>query len=347
MRTYNLSRLDALTLPQLERILDHHTQEEIPVNRYTAFSWSNSRHGMFERCRRQYYLNYYGSRRVREAHDKAVSAIWWLKQVTPIRMWIGTVIHEVAQFAVRQHAKGHPVARDEVLSRAMLTYQEGIQASQRGTKRGSQWLVLFEHLYPDDPPFVGEGNPEQVAEQIVRERAEAFLDSEGWQLIQSLPPDHVAEADEEFQSFTLTGVPEMPGGVTVFAIPDVLLYDGKHITIIDWKTGSVGYESIHHQAGVYRLYAHLTYDLPQEAITVKIADLAGDGTLIDPPGGTPSLDEAEQFVRGSIAQMFASLQSIDYNTVAIKDFPRTDNLSDCQMCGFKRACWRHTGAGST
>jgi hypothetical protein len=301
---------------------------------------------MFERCRRQYYLNYYGSRRVREAQDKAISAIWWLKQVTPLRMWIGSVIHEVAQYAVRQHADGNPVSRDEILSRAVLTYREGLQASQRGTKRGSQWLALFEHLYPSDPPSVGNGSPEQAAEQIVRERAEAFLDSEGWLLIQSLPPDHIAEADEDFQSFTLTDVPDMPVGVTVFAIPDVLLHDGERIIIIDWKTGNIDYESIQHQAGVYRLYAHLTYGLPEEAITVKIADLAGDGALVDPPGGTPSLEEAEQFVRGSIAQMFASMQSIDYNTVAIKDFPRTDDLSVCQMCGFKRACWRHSGAGS-
>ena len=346
MRTNNLARLDSLTLPQLERILDHHTQERIPVDRFTAFSWSTSRHGTFERCRRQYYLNYYGARRVRDARDKAISAIWWLKQVAPLRIWIGSVIHEVAQVAVRRHAKGLPVSRSDVVSQTISLYWDGVEASRRGIKRGSQWLVLFEHIYPDAPPLVEGEDPEKSAEEIVRQRAESFFDSEGWQLIQSLPPDRVAEADEEFQSFTLTGVPEMPGGVTVFAIPDVLLRDGEHITIIDWKTGGVDYESIRQQAGVYRLYAHWTYDVPEEAITVKIADLAGDGALVDPPDGTPSLSEAEQFVRGSIAQMFASMQSIDYNTVAIKDFPRTDDLNVCQMCGFKRACWRHSGADS-
>lgn len=347
MRASNLSRLNELTLPQLERILDHHTQLKIPVNRYTAFSWSASRHSTFERCRRQYYLNYYGARRVREAHDRTVSAIWWLKQVTSLRLWIGTVIHQIAQEAVLRYTEGKTVTRDQVVKQAVTLFRDGVDASRRGTKLDNQWIVLLEHVYPNAPPSVPGDDPGQAAEQIVRERADAFYDSEGWRLIREHLPEHVIEADESFQSFQLVGVPEMPGGVTVFAIPDVLLHDGERITIIDWKTGGVAYDSIRQQAGVYRLYAHLTYGLPEEAIDVRIADLGESGALVDPPGGTPSLAEAETFVRDSIAHMFASMQSIEYNTVAIHDFPQTSDLHECQSCGFKRACWRHSGAGNS
>ena len=257
------------------------------------------------------------------------------------------MIHQVAQDAVLKHSEGKTATREEIVNQAVALFRDGVNASRRGTKLDNQWIVLLEHVYPNDPPSVPGDNPEQAAEQIVRERANTFFDSEGWQLIQRHPPEHVAEADESFQSFQLDGVPEMPGGVTVFAIPDVLLHDGERITIIDWKTGGVDYESIRQQAGVYLLYAHLTYGLPEEAIDVRIADLGATGALVDPPGGTPSLAEAETFVRGSIAHMFASMQSIEYNTVAIQDFPQTSDLHECQSCGFKRACWRHSGAGNS
>jgi hypothetical protein len=39
--------------------------------------------------------------------------------------------------------------------------------------------------------------------------------------------------------------------------------------------------------------------------------------------------------------MLARLDDQAYNTAAIHDYPMTDDLSICQGCGFKRACWRH------
>src|SRR5687767_12542950 len=98
MRDKNLSvlRKDSLTLEKLEARLNKHTTDLVPVDRWTAFSWSASRDAMLERCARQYYLNYYGSRRVREAKDDLVSAVWWLKQISTHDAWIGTVVHEIA-----------------------------------------------------------------------------------------------------------------------------------------------------------------------------------------------------------------------------------------------------------
>lgn len=336
MRENDLRVLDHITLRDLEIALDGHTRELAKVTEYTAFSWSFSRHQMFERCKRQYYLNYYAARRVQEAHERAISAIWWLKQVTLLSAWVGQVIHQLAGWAVKAHRDRQPIEQEGLIRQALAFYHGGINASLRGAKHEGQWRVLFEHVYPDDPYSIDR----DTAEVALVDLANTFFESEAWEMIRGMAPEAVREVDTPFQSFVLTDVPRI-GEVRAFAIPDVLLQYDDSITIIDWKTGDVSRESIRDQAGVYRLYAHLTYGVPEEAIEVVIADLGNYGESVEPPGGTPPVAESRLLALHSIQDMVARMEDIRYNTASIKNFPRTDNLALCQWCGFKRACWRH------
>ncbi|MBN1122389.1 MAG: PD-(D/E)XK nuclease family protein [Anaerolineae bacterium] len=335
MRADDIKALDTTTLDGLEITLDLHTRERVPVDHYTAFSWSVSRHHMFEACKRRYYLNYYGSRRVIDAKDRLISAVWWLKQVTSIRTWIGSVIHKAAQEAVRAVVEGEKLPDEKVAERANDLFRAGLTASQRGTKVEGQWLALLGHVYPER----GFALDLDAAAALVDDLAHTFLDSEAYALIRE-NPDHVREVDEPFQSFLLDSGSRI-GRTRVFAIPDVLLHDGEQITVIDWKTGDVTEPGIHKQAGVYRLYAHRAYGLPEEAIRVQISDLGNYGETVDPPGGTPPLAEAGEFIRGSIGQMVELMEDVTYNTVSIRSFPLTADRSQCLRCGFQRACWRH------
>lgn len=336
MRAKNLKILERITLEQLESALDRHTREKIKVDRWTAFSWSASRHQMLERCSRQYYLNYYGARRVREANNEIVSAIWWLKQVTSLKAWIGTVIHHVARMAVEAHRDGKRISSGRLAETATQYYRDGVSASERGIKHDDQWVVLHEHIYPSEVFTLDH----DAAEKQLVDLTHTLLESEAYGLISGTPPRDICEIDEPFQSFELPNVPAL-GTVRVFAIPDVLLYDGESIHIVDWKTGDVELASIRQQAGIYRLYAHHTYHLPEDAIHVSIADLGQRGESVKPPGGTPSIAEAAAFAHTSIAEMVARMEDVEYHTVPIRRFPMTDNLSFCQRCGFKRACWRY------
>ncbi len=339
MRKDNIAALGGTTLQQLEIALDLHTREQVEVTPYTAFSWSVSRHSTFQRCKRQYYLNYYGTRRVREANNAVISAVWWLKQVTSLRTWIGTVVHRMAQTAVTALQAGREVGEQELVEQAIDFYHAGIEASKRGTKHGNEWRVLFEDVYPGDPYSIDRNEAEVLVVDLTR----TLLDSDAYAFIHSQPCEAIKEIDPPFQSFTLRDVPRL-GGVRVFAIPDVLLSDVSTVTIVDWKTGDVEHEGIRDQAGVYRMYAHMAYHAPEEAIHVAIADLSGSGESVDPPGGTPGVAEAEAFARGSIAEMVGLMEDPAYNTASIKRFPMTDNLALCRQCGFKRACWRHEAA---
>jgi hypothetical protein len=346
MRADNLEILDRIALAELEEALDVNTREKVEPDKWTAFSWSVSRHKMFEDCKRRYYLNYYGARRVREADSLAVSAIWWLKQVTLLRTWIGSVIHHVAGLAVQAHRDGKKVGEKELVDEALHYYHGGVLASERATKHDGQWVVLFEHLYPGDRFSIDR----DAAEALVVDLARTFLESDAYGFIKSLPPQAVREVDPPFQSFELVDG-TTTGPLRVFAIPDVLLHDAgaansgavnsASVYIIDWKTGDAAHEGIRWQAGVYRLYAQLAYNLPAESIHVAIADLENTGESIDPTGGVPSLDETRAFIRASAKAMLDRLDDVAYNTASVGNFPMTDNLETCQQCGFKRACWRH------
>ena len=334
MRDGDLAILDQITLQELEIALDLHTRDRVPVDQWSQFSWSASRHAMFQRCLRQYYLNYYGARRVREAGSAIVSAVWWLKQVTTLPMWIGSTIHEIAALAIRAYRDGQPLTEQAVVDKALAYFRAGVSASTRGAKADGKWIMLLEHMREDTPADIFTD-----AENTVAALAKTLIHSDAYQWITSLPPEAIVEVDEPFQSFDLENVPRL-GYVRIFAIPDVLIQHEGAITIVDWKTGDATAESIRNQAGVYRFYAHKSYGLPESQIDVQIIELGADGATLAPSGGLPSLEESRGFIEASIASMVEQMDYVEYNTVALRDFPMTDDLAICRHCGFQRACWR-------
>lgn len=337
MRRDDVAKLDGFSLDQIERALDRHTRKKIPVDRYSEFSWSVSRRHLFETCKRAFYLNYYGSRRVQEANDPVISAVWWLKQVTSLPAWIGTVIHQVAGEAMRDYRdRGRVTAAARLREQGLRLYREGLQASSRGSKhRELGWVVLPYDVYP---AALDAGEADASAGRVAA-LCDTLAASEAYRWISSLPPEALLEVDEPFQSFEFeTGGPL--GAVRAFAIPDVLVQHEGQIHIIDWKTGDVSEEGLRWQAGVYRYYAQHRYRVDAERIQVRLANLAGDGASVEPVGGLPTLLETEEFMRESIAAMLERMDDSEYNSVVIQHYPMVDDLSICASCGFRAACKR-------
>lgn len=348
MQEKKLALFEQISLKYFESMLNQHTTHEIPVTRWTQFSWSTSRHHTFTRCRREYYLNYYASRNVREANDPAVSAVWWLKRITSLKAWIGTTIHETAAKVLSEVKADRKIAEDYFTNLAVEYYLRGVEASSEGKKffnpldRDAQGehVSLDGHVY-EIPSF---NEDIRSGEGRVTSLMNTLFGSEAYRWIQTLPTQALFEIDPPFQTFMLNDIPQL-GTCAIFAIPDVLVHDDGKITIIDWKTGDHEKEGIRLQAGVYRLYAIQKYQAPEEAVTVVISALGADGASLPPAGGLPTAAEAQDAILSSIADMLGCLQSVKYNTAAIGDFPMTDDLSQCKECAFRRACWRDENSG--
>lgn len=335
MRNDDLSILNEFSLDRIEQDLDYHTTRPIPVDRYTRFTWSVSRHHMYNRCQREYYLNYYGSRNVRGAASRVVSAVWWLKQITSLPAWIGTVIHHVAADALNAYLDGITRSPDDLKMQADSYYWDGVAASARGSKHDNRWMILPNQVYRDD---LSKAEIEQGGARVA-ELVDTMVTSDAYQWLLSIPPEQIAELDVPFQSFDYTP-PGTRQTIPVFAIPDVLVAQDDLITIIDWKTGSVDGEEYGLQAGVYRLYAASEYDEPEDHIIVRLADLGGDGALVEPAGGVPALDEANAFIAGSITAMIEQMNDSKYNTVSVHNAPMTGDLALCARCRFRMVCKR-------
>jgi hypothetical protein len=320
----DISVFDKTTRKQVEQILDAHTRERAPLTRWTRFSWSVSRHHTFQTCKRAYYLTYYGARRVREANNKIISAVWWLKQVTGHRAWVGRVIHEAAARAIRAHVAGAPLHEDDLMQQATALYDDGLRASRRQTRLGKQWVFIREMVYDE---------PWHPAYAEVKNLMRAFLTSAAYQRLLSLPPETVLEVDEAFQTFDFVTEDDT---VPVYAIPDVLYRGDNSIHIIDWKTGLPERDMADRQAHVYGVYAHTTYnilDIHAHIVTLSKPEAAYSMR--------PSVEVGSALIATSIAMMMDHLEDSSYQTARIRNFPMTDDLSTCKTCPFKRVCWRH------
>lgn len=329
MLTHHLKQLDTLDLEQVEFQLDQHTRSR---KKGGQLSWSFSRYRLFNRCKRQYYLHYYASQRVRTANDAAVSAAWWLKQLTPVRAWIGSVVHRAARRLVESLQDGAPLPEQELVDYALALFNDGADASARQRKSSySRWVLLAEDAY--HTTYDAEHARSNVAQFTA-----ALVHHPALQLI--IDANAVLENDNAFQSFTVN-VPTV-GDVAVYAVPDVLIEASSgRAVIIDWKSGAPKPEDMRIQASTYSFYTHRLHQFSEEAIRAVFAILDDPALLW---AETDPLTDTQALITNSIQEMAGLLIDQDYQTVTIEDFPMTDDLVRCQTCSFRRICWRHEEA---
>lgn len=326
MLTHHLKQLNDLDLEQVEFHLDQHTRSR---KKGGKLSWSYSRHRMFNRCKRQYYLHYFASKRVRTANDIVVSTAWWLKQLTSLRAWIGSVVHRAAQRLVASISEdAEDLSSARLADYTLALFDDGVQASQRESKSTySRWVLLGEDAYgqPYDLP---------QARDKVQLLTTNLFNHPAYSLI--LDAQSVLENDNAFQSFTVDV--ENVGEVPVYAIPDVLISSDDVATIIDWKSSTPETEDMRTQASIYSFYTHQAHQFSEEEIRALFAVL-DEHTIID--ADTDTLVQTHQMIVDSVTQMTTLIEDTEYQTVSIKDFPMTDDLDRCATCSFRRLCWRH------
>ena len=62
------------------------------------FSWSKSRNGVFDECKRRYFYQYYGSWGGWDATAPAeVRRLYVLKQLASRQMWAGRLVHDAIE----------------------------------------------------------------------------------------------------------------------------------------------------------------------------------------------------------------------------------------------------------
>ena len=292
------------------------------------FSWSPSRHRMFESCRRQYYFNYYGSWGGWDKDaDAQAQLLYRLKKITTVPQLVGTVVHDAISNALNALKLGRDILPFAVETYAQNLFRQHLQESKDHLWRysASRYTNLFEHYYNE--PFT---ETDQInSANHISTSLNAFFDSKAYTTLQSARPEDYLTI-EDLTDFTLAST-------KIWVVLDVAIRRDKSVYIFDWKTGRER-QADRHQLAVYALYATSQWDVALSDLqlqdiylqtnTERTLDLAPD-----------DLDQTRIFVTESVQKMRALLDDPEQNTASQDTFPMTTNTHLCTTCPFKAVCY--------
>jgi hypothetical protein len=304
------------------------------------FSWSKSRHDKLQECPRSYYLYYYRSWGGWESGaPEEARELYLLKKLGNRYTWAGSVVHDAIKDALLDWRAGRPVEPGKVEARALELMRKDFRYSREKAYRTQKYRKTFtglvEHEYD-----------EAVPDEAWKQNAETVRSALGWffrsrwpALAQGLKPAQWLEVDAgaDFSTFTLNGV-------KVFAIPDFayLEADGSPV-VVDWKTGKArdGYDE---QVLGYALYVTQRYRLPLEKVRASLVYL-NDGVEQQVQVDRDAVEGFKVRFSESVARMRSLLADPVSNTPKDESsFPRTEDLTACVRCAFRRPCGREGAA---
>ena len=303
------------------------------------FSWSWSRHRAFAHCRRLYWLQHYGFwggwRRGSPARE-----IYIQKRLNTRPQWLGTQVHEAAEWTLREVLRGAYPPAETVVQRARAQASAMIRDSAAGRYRDDpkRRPGFVEHYYGVP---VSDEQWEADLDEIARQVGHLF-DNQVFLRLTNVP----AQIDEveELRQVTLDGVP-------VWVSLDVLVHDadGRRV-VIDWKTGrSHDPETVAQQLGIYGAYVASRYfgvdpggdtaAIDGRILAIHVDLREGKHEVL--PVDSTIIAEAVERVRTSAAEMRAALADPAENVAHREHFPMLPEGSEaCARCAYRRTCGR-------
>lgn len=296
------------------------------------FSWSHSRHQIFQTCLKRYFFAYYGAWRGWEDSAPAPTRdLYILKRLSTRQQWAGHHVHSAIETLVKQARQD--AARAAVAEpRQIELMRREFCDSRAGAYRQNpvRTPALFEHEYQlNVSPEEWKATVERVSTAI-----RGFLASDLWQQLQTLPNDAVL-AVERRAHFILDGL-------KVHAVPDLVIRRDGGVVIYDWKTGISPLTEHRLQLGIYALLAmeRWTAD-PAEIETVAYNPLTGQQESFR--FSADDLETLRDFIRDSADEMLFPLEVPEQNLAGDgTHFDCTDSPAPCPTCPFLRVCPRWT-----
>jgi len=304
------------------------------------FTWSKSRDALFNNCLRAYYYNHYGSWGgwKRDAPPD-IREIYVMKNLNSRAAWVGIIVHDVAELAVRRIKAGTPWSEKDALAESERRMRLELDLPEQGAYRraakqrwgGNQIKApgLEAHYYDSGV------TPAQWEEDIATVRAclRTFFASPVYRRLTSITPDDILMV-EELESFPVEAI-------KVWVKLDVAVR-GKDaaVVIIDWKTGRAHRQKdISLQLGIYGLYGSRRWGLAAERIRGYDVNLR-IGETRQHPIDQEVLERVTHYIAQSAEKMRNLLDDVEQNTASMEKFPQIEPSSVCGRCNFRRACER-------
>ncbi|RME74532.1 MAG: hypothetical protein D6776_05085 [Planctomycetota bacterium] len=327
-------------------------------------SWSVSRHGCWETCRRAYYYTYYLSWLgwIPGAPAERRQA-WLLKKMGRMETESGRIVHA----ALERWCKGSWRAQPEPEAAMLRWAHEQLRVAYRESRDGA-WRArpgrrcrLAEHHYGE--PQIDEASGAAAAYgrrfvQRLQRCVHHFFSLPELADVRALPVyrpptqhgEHVSRSlfacrgssgARVLSCEELTGFEE--AGCTVHVVLDLAFRDASGtVHVLDWKTGERR-ASHRLQAAVYALFARQRWRVEASALSVRMVYLER-GEVVVHRFSERELERARSELRASIEAMRALHFDAGEHTGCPDDFPPLelgpDTVPTCARCNFRELCGR-------
>ena len=301
------------------------------------FTWSHSRHHLFEECPRAYYWRYYGSHGGwRYAVGADTQLAWRLKNLTTLHSVLGAAVHDEARRSATAVRERHPRPSVEEMS-------ERVRAALRAACLSTDRMAFLRD--PKAHPMLRSiyygGRNDRAEIDAVSAKIEPCLrhlhDSALWDRLAALSPASIVlvEAHDALEW----------EGVRIFAGPDVAVVEDGCCEIVDWKSGRRREEEeAREQLAGYAWF--LTRKLGLEFVNggwTARAVYLHDGEEETYVITRLDLLRAEHRIRESVEQMRGFLADAPTNTpLAVSAFPLLHPAFRfrCARCSYLQLCER-------
>jgi len=308
------------------------------------FSWSKSRHDLFQNCQRAYWYSYYGSWGGWK-EDSPARSTYILKNLTNRFGWVGNVVHDSIENVLRL-ARSYgwdSFNKDNVLSKTVDRMRTDVKNSE-------------EKKYLDDPKKM-KGFSEHVygvfmsptqwteCEGKVTACLDYFFQSDIFLMIQKSDPTTWIKF-EELDYYVINGA-------KMWVKIDFGLVIDEDLHIFDWKTSKamMTEEKIIAQLGHYAKYGNLILGFPLN--NIKIHEINVNLRQNQSEDISQSVIDSFDTLRDrSCADIFKSFghdpaRSAEELRGVIPDkenFPVAATEQPCQYCNFKKVCDKFQGS---
>jgi hypothetical protein len=299
--------------------------------------WSHSRSQIMNTCQRQFFFMYCAGARW-DHPDPRLRDLSLLKQVKPIAMWKGDIVHQAIGRYFNELKAGRALLLAELsrIAEQLASKQWAFSESHRYRKEGrgragDTFAALFEHVY-------GVKDSESLGDALTHIRtclANFYALDAQWSISQAFREgaQHLIEPPAWGEAATTFVVPGVKATVKVdlaFATKD------RRYLVFDWKTGK-SEENATAQLELYALWAHLSLACPLESIEAHEVSLFRAQVSVTQLTQAAAAYRSEQIRRSS--DLIGALVGSDARiNPSLADFNYARHVFTCKRCALQRVC---------
>jgi len=296
-----------------------------------TYAWSESRVKTLRECARKYYLNYYLSWEgwLNNAKEEKKLA-YRLKNMTTFPMFVGTVVHNVIEEAIKEFRKvGIWPTIEDSKEKVLEQLRKGwTESTKKDWKSNPKKINFFEHYYNEPPTKERLQGYKDKALRCI----EAFYECYIFGLMSNLDDKDWIEA-EEFQKFLMK-----TGEEVSVKLDCAFRYEGL-VYIVDWKTGKPNKDIID-QVVTYSMYAL------KKGWIKNVEDLVILPVFLGffheaPETSIPMIEITRKQIDRQVAiikKEYPLLVKAHENRGDEDYFEKTPNTNKCNYCQFKEIC---------